>query len=189
MMKNKNVHSDNELADIVRANKKNSGSAFEELYDRYSDKIYRYVLLAIGNKEMASDILQEVFIAFYAKLHEYHIENVKAFLFGVARNHIYKYRSKTRIELSVVDMDEVLESDYGMNYESEDLYRMLLNALAVLEGVNREAYILREFNGLSYPEIAEILEISVEASRTRVHRAQLKLKEILSPIINELNRF
>ena len=128
-------------------------------------------------------------MAFYAKLHEYQIENIKAFLYAVARNHIYRHRSKKKIEHAIVDIDEVLESDYGMNYESEDLYRMLLNALAVLEGVNREAYILREFNGLSYPEIAEILEISVEVTRTRVHRAQVKLKEILSPIINELNKF
>jgi RNA polymerase sigma-70 factor (ECF subfamily) len=172
---------------FVRTNSKRSATAYEELYDRYADKLYRYAIFLINDTAKTEDIIQNIFISLYDKLinDKNEINNLNAYLHCAVKNQVYKAikKNEKEVEFEETKYEQVVQQ----NYDDTELFELIKKAINKLEPKYKEPYVLKEFNGMSHKEIAEILNLSVEGVRTRVHRAQLKIKEELFPVIKEIN--
>lgn len=159
-------------------------SALEEAYNRYSQRIYAYCRRILGDDHAAADMLQETFVRYYDQGRNGKVLlNHASYLFKIARNLCYTHRDKaSRIGGEVEDY-HVPVSD--VPYEHRELIGLIKNALEEVPHDLREAFVLREYNGLSYQEISEIIGESMDVVKVRIFRAKKKLREILKPYVSE----
>ena len=152
-------------------------TAFKEIYDLTINRVYSFVLLRVGNKELALDICQDTYLSFWKSLPRFRYmsdSQFYAFLFKVARRQLIRARTKMR---ETVELDETYDipSEDG---ERED-YRVLLSKIQNLKENERLCVELRYFKDLKFQEIAEILGVSENNAKVLHHRAIKKLKEDL----------
>ncbi len=185
MKHNYSTYSDKELYHMMGGAKPESESAFSELYGRYSQRVYAYCLRVLGNTEDAMDVFQEAFLNFF-KSSENHLkmDNVTAFLLTIARNLCINHKRDKRPTLNIEDFQFFSNEK---KYEDKELLQLVSTALEVLDFDYREAFVLRLYHGLSYKEIADIQSDTVSAVRNRVWRAKEKIKNILSPYLEDLS--
>ncbi len=153
--------------------------AFERLYRRYAPEVYRYALVVLRNNSDAEDVTQTAFLnAYRAYSRGERPRNAKNWLIAIAHNVCrQRFRQAARRPDEVEFNDEVgdasLEEERGPS--AEDIQR----ALSHLAFNQRAALVMRELEGRSYAEIAEILEVSVSAVETLLFRARRSLREQL----------
>ena len=156
---------------------------FNEIYDEYIDKIYRFVFLRVNSVETAEDLTSETFVRLWDSLRgEKDIENPQAFIYKIARNlTIDFYRNKHKLNVvstssvKIIDPRIDLEEKANLNSELEQVKK----ALSTLKDEYQEALILYYLEKVSVPEIADILGKSENAVRVMIHRGVGKLREIL----------
>jgi len=185
LKKKLNNCSDYELVELVREQKDDMSYAFSELYDRHSVNARNFIHYMIQSGEQTEDIFQETFITFYRRVCEgKEIKNIKAYLLSIARNLCLKYyRDK---KTTVPFEPEQFFVDERNKYESNELFSLIVKSLPLLEEKQREAFVLREFEGLPYDEIAKVCQTSLSNAKSRVFRAHKKLIEILQPYLKDL---
>jgi RNA polymerase sigma-70 factor, ECF subfamily len=182
---NYSTYSDEQLVAQLNEEKSKSEKAFTELYNRYSPKVHAYCLRVLNNREAAEDIFQETFIRFYQKIQTDHKQtNVPGFLITIARNLCLNYKRDNIPSVPIESDDFVLETSKG--YENTELLNLITTALELLDFEYKEAFVLREYDGLSYNEIAEVTGVTITNAKSRVFRAKQKIKEILSPYLKDL---
>ena len=158
---------------------------FSQIYDRYIDKIYRFIFLKVNSQEIAQDLTSETFLrgweSFQAKNEE--IENIQAFLYRIARNLVTDYyREKGRTQVvsaefvSIVDPRQNLEEKSLLNSDVDNIKR----ALASLKENYQNVIIWHYLDDLPIQEIAIMLDRSEEATRVLLHRALKALKDELN---------
>jgi RNA polymerase sigma-70 factor (ECF subfamily) len=159
---------------------------FLSIHDSYADSIFRLCYAKTGNRDEAKDLTQETFLRVWDRLGKEgaEIENLKAFLFTVARNLIKDYYKKKKPvlarDLPEGAMENVpLEVDVTLEGES----KILLAALKDLSDPYREALMLHLVEGLPIGEIAKMLGERPNTISVRVKRGLLKARKALN--INE----
>ncbi len=183
MFENWGKYSDTELFTMIHDNHSNKDKAFAEIYHRYSDKIFSYCLKILGNYDDAKDIFQETFIKFYNKIQETKLSgSLSGLLFTFARNESLNYSKKKN---RFVELKEKYLPKYFDNLESGEMIEMLARALDLLPFIQKEAFVLRHYQGLSYEEISKICFVDQATVRNRVKRAIQSLQNILKPIFEE----
>ncbi len=179
--------------ELVKNAKKGDTLAFEQLVQRYEGKIYNLIYRMVEDKTVAKDILQETFIKVYRSLPAFR-ENSKfsTWLYRIAINfclmHARKKKKKTFSfdELIQTEEDEIPKDipDWSSNPEAtlqnKELKKKLENAISSLPDKYKSVLILRDIDGLSNKEVSKILNITVPAVKSRVHRAREFLREQLS---------
>lgn len=187
MNRNFKTNSDFELIQLLRENKKLSGQAFKELYNRYSSQIHAYCFKIFKDDTIAEDIFQETFMRFYQNVRvQDGSVNVHGYLITIARNLSLNHKKKNeRIVYS--DKLDLQEGEYNRQDRKEFL-DLIAMALELLEFDYKEAFILREYNGLTYEEIAEVTGITLSNAKSRVFRARNKIKQILKPYLKDLEK-
>lgn len=170
--------------------------AFRLLVERYQRRIYSVAYGMVRNREDALDVVQEAFI----KVHR-HIDNFKGsssfytWLYRIAVNlcidHIRKrsrhqqvdYDDTIQRSTEVQGDDNILPSTLGVDparvYQRKELLEQLDKALGTLSDKHRTIILLREVRGLSYTEIAEVLDISKGTVMSRLHHARKNLQAAL----------
>lgn len=182
------VRSDVEL---IRAFQAGDERAYAELYVRRKSEVYTFCLRMLGgDADAASDAFQEVFIKVYEKGDTFRDgTNVMGWLYMIARNtclNVYRaMKPNETIEnhQSLMSHDRTLAPEFSQ--EQSFLREMLEKAIAALPEEFREPFILREFDGFSYSEIAEMTGTTLAVTKVRIHRAKQKMREILRPYLNE----
>lgn len=157
--------------------------AFVALYNRYKRAVHRFCLKMLGDDDSAKDVVQGVFVKVYERrLQIRSPESFRSWLFTVARNDCLTSlrRSGERVGLNVAATDQLT-----IEHQYDDAAALVNTALALLAPVDREALLLREFENLSYREIAEVLSISESAVKSRLFAARRRIFEVLKPIMNE----
>jgi RNA polymerase sigma-70 factor (ECF subfamily) len=173
-------HTDEELFNLMNRGEKD---AFVELYGRYRSRIYAYALRMTGDRERANDIFQETFTRIYHRQDpERQIQNVCAYIFTTARNICLNAIRDTKPTTSVEEFHQVA---YQPNHENVELAELVKTALELLPQHHREAFVLREYDGLSYQEIAEITGNTLATVKIHIFRAKEKLRKILTPYLAE----
>ncbi len=154
--------------------------AFCELYDRHAPRVYQYCAQILGNRELAQDYVQEAFLRLLQSADgERRMTNVPAFVLRIARNLCLNAKKALRWQ-----HDELVEEHLPpveQTVEARELEGLVQMALDLLSEDYREALILQTYGGLSYKEIAELMEIPLHTVRNRVVRAKQKLRSILLP--------
>ena len=161
-------------------------SAFTQLVVRHYDALTRWVRHVVGARPEVDDIIQETFVAVMSSAASFDGEgSAKAWIFGIARHRIAR---QFRRRVSEPEVFEPLE-DLGLRAgwgnpelaasRTESIERVEA-ALARLSEDAREVIVLRDIEGFTNPEAAEILGLEVNAVKSRLHRARLALMAELS---------
>ena len=173
---------------IVRKVLQGDVNAFEKLVTEYEKGVYAIALRMTGNPEDASDMTQEAFIKAYNSLQSFRGDSkFSVWLYRIASNVCLDFlRSRSRkptVSLSVED-DEGEETQLDVADESQSPELLLERSLtrdAVQRGLQalapdyRQILLLREIQGLSYKEIADVLRIEVGTVKSRIFRARKRL--------------
>ena len=176
-------YQDFELFSALKLRKRTAERAFAELYSRYSQKVYAYCYRISGNTEDAKDIFQETFLKFYDYAHKNsEIENVGGLLIKIARNYWLNLQRNHR---NCISFDDLNFSENGFDYEQKELVGLIASALDLLDFDQREAFILRQYHGMSYKEISDITGVTITNLKNRVWRAKEKIKNILQPYMQD----
>ncbi|MHC4917332.1 MAG: RNA polymerase sigma factor, partial [Planctomycetota bacterium] len=159
-------------------------AAFGELAERYSRQVAAVTYAMIRDREKARDLAQEAFLEAYEALRSLReAARFGAWLVGIARRRcIYAIRRERRAARALAaKAEEPREQPLGPAGELSrtDEEARLLEALGRLGRRYREVLVLRHFEGKSYAEIAELLEISVATVEKRLTRARNKLRDVL----------
>jgi RNA polymerase sigma-70 factor (ECF subfamily) len=186
MSKNFDEYSDSELFYLLKEDKKTAEKAFAELFNRHSSKVYAYCRRFLGNKDEAQDVFQETFIRFHhSASQDREMTNVPAFLLTIARNLCV---NTVRREKPTVTFEDYMVGTRDRNPEKDELLGLIKTAIELLPPEYKEVFVLREYDGLSYSEIAEITEESLSNVKVRIHRAKQKIRDILQPYLKDLSK-
>jgi RNA polymerase sigma-70 factor (ECF subfamily) len=164
--------------------------AFVTLYNRYKRSIYIFCSKMLLDTEAAKDCVQEVFLrVFECRDQLKQPERFSSWLFAIARNQCLSiYRSSKHEAAEEFDFD-LLSGPSGETpdrlVERQESVDLLNKFLAQLRLEYREVLLLREFQNLSYREIAEVLGDTESAVKSRIFKARQRLFELLRPILRE----
>ena len=163
---------------------------FTLIYNQHKTKIYNYARKMVGDKMLCEDIIQNVFVKFFENMNR--IRNsgrVEVWLFTTTRNEIYSfYRTKrTHVDqFGVLDSDE-LEIDSSVKldeeFEYQELNELVIKELDKISIEQRDVFLLKEYGGLSYKEISEMMKIDEELVKSRLYKTRQKLIYKLSKVV------
>ena len=167
--------------------------AFAQLLDAHQSKVYALTLRLVNSPEDALDLTQETFFNAWRGLPGFHFESkFSTWLYRLATNAAIDFlrREKLRRGLNVTplwggeDADHVLEIPDRRFTPQDELERKefqeaVVRGLSRLSDEHRQVLVLRELNGLSYAEIAQVLGIEEGTVKSRISRARLALRKVL----------
>lgn len=129
---------------------------------------------------LAEDIMQNVFLKLYDNIARIrHAELVEIWIFRTARNEAFTYfrNTKNKIEEDITPFESKLpSSDFLYDFEQKELIQIIEEELKHMDTSQSEVYYLKEYSGLSYKEIAGIMEITEDLVRSRIFKVRQKLK-------------
>jgi RNA polymerase sigma-70 factor, ECF subfamily len=168
--------------------------AFVELYQRHRDRIVGFARRMLGDSAQAEEAAQDVFLKLYGARANYEPRSrFSTFLYRIATNHCLNLRD--RVERKLVDRDRAIEgqlpseeSDQHGDLAHKQLRAALGLALDRLPARQRSALLLVHYEGLSYRETAEALEVSESAVKSLIHRAREAMIETLGPQLDTFER-
>jgi RNA polymerase sigma-70 factor, ECF subfamily len=179
---------------LVSAAKAGDAASFEELVNRYERKIFRLAMNITQNREDAEDVMQEAFLKSYKNLDRFQGDSrFYTWLVRIAVNEaLMKLRKRRPNQFSLDepltndDDDSVFREieDWGpspeQRYAQTELNTILNEVIGELDPIFRVAFLLRDVEGISTDETAQILGISIAAVKSRLLRARLKLRQKLN---------
>ncbi len=180
-------------AELLTAARKGDPAALEALLVRYQPHLYRFGLRMCGNEEDAGDVAQESLISMARSLRDFRGDaSVSSWLYAIARSYCIKKRRRSKfapVREESLDAPGVVHrvADPAPSPEetatNHELRRALTRAIDGLEPAHREVLVLRDVEGLSAPEVAKVVGISVDAVKSRLHRARAAVRQALAPVL------
>ncbi len=181
--------SDEQLLEAVRAGDRHATGA---LLERHQARVFRFGLKMCRDEEDAKEILQETLLSAARGLRDFRgASSVSTWLYTIARSFCIKRRRTSKFAPEeVVSLEEQAEAagqiaDARRGPEEDvagrQLRSVLDDAIGALEPMYREVLVLRDVEGLSAAEVAEVLGITVEAVKSRLHRARLAVRARVAP--------
>jgi RNA polymerase sigma-70 factor (ECF subfamily) len=162
-----------------------SRAAFEELFARYQGPLYGFFRRRLPDQERADDLVQETFLAVIGAQARYEPRAlVRTYFYGIALKLVSSERRKQAKETPPTETELNPDADLGPEpavTDATDTVLWVRQALEKLEAMDREVLMLREYEQLTYAEIAHLLRIPVNTVRSRLFRARMALKESLQP--------
>ena len=168
--------------------------ALERLLERHQAEIFRFGRKMCREDEDAKDVLQETLLAAAKALPEFRgASAISTWLYTIARSFCIKKRRTSKFAPEHIDSLEAASeqatqvADHRRSPEEDAAGRQLQAALDAaidrLEPMYREVLLLRDVEGLSANEVAEVMELSVEAVKSRLHRARVAVREAVAPLL------
>ncbi|HXI58898.1 MAG TPA: sigma-70 family RNA polymerase sigma factor [Polyangia bacterium] len=189
---------DSDMALVERARNKDF-AAFEELVSRYEDKVFRLAFRFVRNESEAKEILQDTFLAIWRKLDTFKGDaQFSSWVYRVAANAaLMRLRTQRRHpEVSTEELPAGFldQQQYGQilspgenwarrpddQLQSDELRNHIQSAVDALPEIYRTVFLVRDVEGLSTEETAELLGISIPTVKTRLHRARMALREAIT---------
>lgn len=169
-------HSEKE---IIEACLLNDRLAQKALYDQYKAQMYTLAYRIAGNFEDASDVLQEGFLLVFRKLHTFHGEAKLGTWIHTIIARLALKKIKAHIHFDDLDtIDQFTVIDWGTAIDTEYLEK----AIALLPDGYRSIFTLYEIEGFKHREIADLLGISENTSKTQLFKAKKMLRELLNTL-------
>ncbi len=176
-----------EDADLIRQAARGAVEAYNLLVSRWERRVYNYVLRITGNREDALDLTQDVFLKAYQNLRK--LDDPGRFapwLYRIAHNEAYSMFRKRRPEADVDEL-EPESTGTGITVGGSTVFPIELSlavasALGRLSADQREAVVLKIYQGFKFEEMAEILSCPVSTVKSRLYTALELLKAELAPV-------
>jgi RNA polymerase sigma-70 factor, ECF subfamily len=173
--------------EVLRRARQGEDGAFEELVKRYSKELYGLAFFLTGQASDAEDVVQETFLGAYEGLAAFEARSsVRTWLARILVNQAARHRRSQRVRkaaqpLSLTAASEaLLKGPTAATAEVASEIRMdVLAVLQMLSPEHREVVVLRELEGMSYQQIADVLNIPAGTVESRLFRAREALKEHL----------
>lgn len=153
------------------------GNAFQQLYDLFADRVYRYAFTILHDKHLAEEIAQETMVAVWNGASRFAGRSKPStWIFGIARNQaLTLLRKEKRAETT--GSPELVQADPSKHIIQHE---RVMTALSELSADHREVVYLTFYEGLSYGEISGILGIPSGTVKSRMFHAKRKLAEVLA---------
>lgn len=186
-------------AGLVTELQAGSETAFDWLVTHYHGPVYNLILGMLGDTADAADAAQEVFLkAFKGIRHFRQGSSLKTWLYRIAireaLNHRRWFKRHVQKNVSIdaepdegfaqIDVEDLSATPFDQ-LAAQEIQLAVQSALQQVPEVFRSAVILRDLEGLSYEEVAEVLEVSVGTVKSRILRGRRALKELLEPLLGE----
>lgn len=176
---------DRAQADPSRTGQDWTPPSWEAIVEEHSARVYRLAYRLCGNQQDAEDLTQEVFIRVFKSLHRFEPGTFEGWLHRITTN-LFLDGARRRQRIRFDSLGEVaaerLESHTpppGELMADSDLDHDIEAALAALPPDFRACVVLCDIEGLSYEEIAEVLDVKIGTVRSRIHRGRAQLREAL----------
>src|SRR5512134_1038762 len=182
--------------ELLAAARRGDRDALEQLLAHHQHRVFRFGVKMCGEEEDAKDVLQDTLIAAARSIKDFRgASSVSTWLYTIARSFCIKKRRRSKFapeqEESLDQAEPGLEARQIVdpNRGPEDdlagrqIERALEQAIARLEPMYREVLVLRDVEGLTAPEVAEVMGLSVEAVKSRLHRARVAVREAVAPLL------
>jgi RNA polymerase sigma-70 factor (ECF subfamily) len=174
---------------LIRKCQRGAKEPFRFLVEKYKMKAYFFALSIVGNQEDALDLSQEAFIKAYRSIKFFKTNfKFKVWFFRILRNHCIDFlrKKKRQREYSLEEKKEQHGTEIvdpspnpAMLLERNGLRQKLWEEINKLKGLEREIVIYKDLHGMSYEEIARILDIPKGTVASTLHKARRKLKDHL----------
>lgn len=155
---------------------------YAQLVERYRDRLGRYALRMLGERADADDVLQETFVRAYRSLAGCDPERFGAWVFGILVNRCRTHAARrAQTNARIVTNDAAMANAAVAHSEARDAIRDAINwALERLPPEQREAFLLKHVEDLSYEEMEQVTGVRPSALRMRVLRAREGLRKLLA---------
>jgi RNA polymerase sigma-70 factor (ECF subfamily) len=186
-------------SELVNELQAGSETAFDWLVTHYHSPVYNLILGMLGDTSDAADAAQEVFLKAFKGIRSFRQgSSLKTWLYRIAireaLNHRRWFKRHLQKNISIdaepeegcapIDIEDLSATPFDLLAASE-IQNAVQGALQQVPDVFRSAVILRDLEGLSYEEVAEVLDCSVGTVRSRILRGRRALKEMLQPILGD----
>jgi RNA polymerase sigma-70 factor (ECF subfamily) len=179
--------------ELVRRFLRGEKECFVEIVTRYSEKVYNLGMRITRNEQDTEEVVQDVFLTLHEKLHTFQGKSAfSSWLYRITANAAFmKLRSRRKHaassidDVSTNDHDEALamtrqdSADIDYMSSQHELKALLQEAIATLPDEYQTIFILRDVDGLSNEEVGEVLNLSIPAVKSRLHRSRLLLRKKL----------
>jgi len=184
--------SDHSLLERARAG---NGEALETLLERHQAQVYRFGMKMCRNPEDAKDVLQDTLLAMARGVRDFRGgSSISTWLYAIARSFCIKKRRRSK---SAAVAEQSLHTDVAAEgtqfadpaqspdeaLAGKQVEHALELAIGALEPMYREVLLLRDVEGLAASEVAEVLGVSVQAVKSRLHRARLSVRAQVAPLL------
>lgn len=170
--------------------------AFGEIYSRYERVVYRYAYHMLGNQDDADDIMQDTFVKAYRTLPGFRGDcSLLTWLLKVAGNLCRdRHKMRTRrgesallpeIEATLPDLTD-FGADPAKLMERKDMHATMYRVLGGLPAAQRELIVLRDVEGMSYQQIADVLGCSVASIKLRLFRARRSFRDRMESLLKSV---
>lgn len=171
-----------DLADghLVARAQAGSLAAFEELVRRHRDRAYRVAYRMLGDRGDAEDATQDALVQAWRALPRFRADaKFSTWIYRIVTNRCLNAQRASRPTDALADVHEAPASRPDELVEAKVRLEQVRLAIADLSAEQRSVLVLREFEGCTYEEIAEVLDLSVSAVKSRLHRARRELMAAL----------
>jgi RNA polymerase sigma-70 factor (ECF subfamily) len=183
---------------VVRAFLAGEERAFQELVERYQTRLLNFIYRTIGDRERAEDLVQEVFIRVYRHIHRFDTsKKFSTWIYTIASNlakNELRNRSRNPLILFQTITNNREEGERPLQFEDftsrpDDLFekrhlrQLVEETVDQLPEHHRQVFVLREIEGKSYEEIAEITDCNLGTVKSRLNRARNAFAAIIEPMI------
>jgi RNA polymerase sigma-70 factor (ECF subfamily) len=186
-------------SDLVVAVRKGDATAYRGLVEKYQGRVYNVIYGMVRNREDARDLTQETFVKAYRNLHAFREDaRFYTWIYRIAMNLSIDFlRRRQRGPLTGMDegiagrdADGQIHPMHGEDgprrlLERKRLYSAIMDAVEELPEQQRQVILLREVEGLSYKEIADVLDIAEGTVMSRLFYARKRLQATLAPVREE----
>jgi len=185
--------------ELIEQLKQGDQSAFKFIVDTWKDMVYNTALSIVQQEEDAEDVTQEVFVQVYQSIEGFKRESkFSTWLYRItlskAMDHERRKKRKKRFafvkslfgEGSEVVVDPPDFNHPGVSLDNKEKAAILFKAMESLPDNQRMAFVLNKVEGLSYQEISEVMETTVSAVESLLHRAKTNLRKELKTFYDQL---
>ena len=178
---------------LLAAARRGDRGALETLLLRYQPRVYRFGMKMCGDPEDAKDILQETLLAMARNVRDFRgASSLSTWLYAIARSFCIKQRRRSKFAPTApqslggtpgVDGTQVPDPRPSPEEDLADrqIEGVLARAIAALEPKYREVLVLRDIEGLTAAEVAEVTGVGITAVKSRLHRARLAVRNAIAP--------
>ena len=181
---NRFIYSDEQLMSLFQGGDEN---AYTELVNRYKDKLINFIFNYLGDLESSEDVVQETMIKLYQKKHYYkEIAKFSTWLYTIAKNlantELRKRKQRKTTLLSQFSKDDKTydlpsnDPEPGQEIQTNIVNKIIRNAVDQLSEKFKIVIVLRDFQGLSYEDISEVINVPIGTVKSRINRARLQLQ-------------